>query len=115
MGNVHKIKLNDHFFMDVASGKKSFELRKNDRYYKVGDLLYLLEYDGVHYIGGEIVAEVVYMLTAGDVPGLQSGYVILGIKIHQVKMPFCNNSIKEQLNQIKRKLKNSPYIFRRKK
>ena len=38
---THKIKLSHCFFDDVASGRKNFELRKNDRHYQVGDCLCL--------------------------------------------------------------------------
>jgi len=41
---VHKLKLNADYYDDSASGKKTFEIRKNDRDYKVGDFLELREW-----------------------------------------------------------------------
>ena len=41
---VHHIKLGATFFEEVASGEKTFELRKNDRDYKKGDILEMMEF-----------------------------------------------------------------------
>ena len=41
---IHELKLAKMYYADVASGKKRFELRKNDRGFKVGDGLRLKEY-----------------------------------------------------------------------
>ncbi|MDF2611454.1 MAG: hypothetical protein K0R92_2928 [Lachnospiraceae bacterium] len=41
----HNLKTLQPYFDDVKSGKKKFELRRNDRDYQVGDKLNLFEYD----------------------------------------------------------------------
>ncbi len=41
---IHKLKLNAAYYDDSASGIKTFEIRKNDRDFKVGDILELREY-----------------------------------------------------------------------
>ena len=41
---IHKLKLNAAYYDDSASGIKTFEIRKNDRNFKVGDILELREY-----------------------------------------------------------------------
>lgn len=75
----HEIKLAAMYYEDVASGKKSFELRKNDRGYKVGDSLKMLEFkDGVQ-TGRTIDADIIYMLE--EYTGLTEGYCILGIRV----------------------------------
>ncbi len=43
---VHQIKLGATFFEEVAYGNKTFELRKNDRGYKKGDILEMMEFAG---------------------------------------------------------------------
>ena len=48
---VHELKSDPGFFKDVASGRKSFEIRQNDRGYETGDFLYLRE---TTYIGYQI-------------------------------------------------------------
>lgn len=42
---VHQIRLGASFFEDACSNIKSFELRKNDRGYKKGDILELMEFE----------------------------------------------------------------------
>lgn len=79
---VHSIRLAKTYFNDVASGKKSFELRKNDRGYKVGDMLEMLEFADGRNTGRIIQAEVAYMLEGYT--GLEEGYCILGISVKKV-------------------------------
>ena len=43
------------------SGKKSFELRKNDRGYKEGDVLELMEFKDGRNTGREIKADIIYI------------------------------------------------------
>lgn len=38
---THELKLDIKYFEDVKNGKKNFEIRKNDRDFKVGDILKL--------------------------------------------------------------------------
>jgi len=41
---VHRLKTVDPYFTDVAVGRKTFEVRKNDRGFRVGDVLVLEEW-----------------------------------------------------------------------
>lgn len=43
---THYIRILPEYFKVVEHGKKRFELRKNDRDYKVGDNIVLQEWDG---------------------------------------------------------------------
>ena len=72
---VHRIRLAKMFFGDVASGKKPFELQKNDRDYKQGDILELAEYTNGEETGRIIKAEVTYMLQ--EYAGLAEGYCVM--------------------------------------
>ena len=67
---------------DLATGKKSFELRKNDRGYALGDKLIIKGWDPntEKYNGQEIEAEVTYILKGGHF-GLKQGYVIMSIEV----------------------------------
>jgi hypothetical protein len=76
---VHSIKLASNYYDDITSEKKTFELRKNDRDYKVGHVLELLEFADGRHTGRIIHADIVYMLE--DYTGLEDGYCILGIKV----------------------------------
>lgn len=85
-GPIHKehdVKLAAEFWDDVVSGRKCFELRKNDRGYKVGDMLNMSEFKAGEKTGRRLRAEIIYMLE--DYTGLTEGYCILGIKILEVK------------------------------
>ena len=74
----HDIKISSLFFVDSRDGIKPFELRKNDRNYKTGDILKMREYrDGV-MTGNVIKKEITYVLE--DCEGLKQGYCILGVK-----------------------------------
>ncbi|MGN8066497.1 DUF3850 domain-containing protein [Lactococcus lactis] len=42
---THELKLDIKYFDDVKSGKKNFEIRKNDRDFQVGDVLELKAWD----------------------------------------------------------------------
>lgn len=76
---IHEIKIAAMYYEDVVRGKKSFELRKNDRGYKQGDKLIMLEFKDGKHTGRIINADVTYMLE--DYTGLAEGYCILGIQV----------------------------------
>ena len=75
---VHDIKIGKEFFEDVKNNVKTFELRKNDRNYKVGEILELHEYEAGEETGRTCRKLITYMLK--EFTGLQDGYCILGIK-----------------------------------
>lgn len=75
---VHRLKIKPKYFIDATDGKKTFELRKNDRDFKVGDTLILQEYNE-DYTGRSTKVRVTYLLKGG-IYSLDKDYVILGIK-----------------------------------
>ncbi len=76
---VHEVKLAAMYYDDVKTGKKTFELRKNDRNYKEGDKLHMLEFKDGRHTGRTISADIVYLLE--EYTGLTEGYCILGIRV----------------------------------
>lgn len=76
---VHEVKLAAMYYDDVKAGKKTFELRKNDRNYKEGDKLHMLEFKDGRHTGRTISADIVYLLE--EYTGLTEGYCILGIRV----------------------------------
>jgi hypothetical protein len=78
----HELKTWPAYFADLRSGKKTFELRKNDRDYQVGDRLILREYDPHkdRYTGKKLVRRVTHVLRYAPAFGLEVGYAILSIK-----------------------------------
>lgn len=73
----HRLKLAKMFFEAVDTGKKSFELRKNDRNYQIGDILELHEMSNGEETGRVTEKQVVYILEGFK--GLEEGYCILGL------------------------------------
>ena len=78
---THTLKILKSYYIDVKSGKKPFELRKNDRNYEVDDLINFVVIDekGVQHKTDELY-QITYILK--DVPqyGLDQNYCILGIR-----------------------------------
>lgn len=74
----HHLKILPKYYMDVERGIKSFEIRFNDRGFKVGDILYLEEYCGGEATGRMLMREVCYMID--DPTYCKEGYVVLGLK-----------------------------------
>ena len=73
----HRLKLASMFFDAVDTGKKSFELRKNDRNYQIGDILELHEMSDGEETGRVTEKQVIYILEGFK--GLEEGYCILGL------------------------------------
>lgn len=76
---THDLKTVPPYFSDVMSGIKTFEVRKNDRDYQVGDTLRLFEWDGERHTGNAVKAHVMYITDYMQQPG----YVVLGIEVQR--------------------------------
>lgn len=76
---THYIRLAATYYDDVKAGIKTFELRKNDRDYRTGDILEMNEFTDGRNTGRVIRCRVTYMLEGYT--GLTDGYCILGIKV----------------------------------
>lgn len=74
---IHELKIKPAYFNVVHNGDKSFEVRKKDRNYKVGDYLALNEYNG-GYTGRTALVKVKYILDNNNF--CKSGFVIMGIE-----------------------------------
>lgn len=79
---IHELKVDREYFMPIMQGKKTFEVRKNDRDFQIGDFLALNETEktpgGVNYTGDAVLAVVNYILDTPDY--CKDGFVIMGIK-----------------------------------
>lgn len=76
---VHQIRLAKYYFDDVANGIKTFELRKNDRGYKKGDILEMMEFADGKNTGRMVRVLVTYILE--DYTGIEDGYCIMATKL----------------------------------
>lgn len=87
MEKVHDLKSWPEFFEPVLAGKKTFELRKDDRHFKVGDVLWLREWEPntAKYSGRTMRKRITYRMDGigpgaiTPMHGLMRGYVVLGI------------------------------------
>lgn len=87
----HYLKELPEYYKAVVSGDKTFEVRKNDRYYKVGDFLILQEFADEKYTGYSCRCSVTYILNNAEY--CKDGYVILGIKyLNDVTLPDENGN-----------------------
>lgn len=104
---VHELKTLPQYFKAVVSDEKTFEIRKNDRGFQVGDILILKEYNqGLTdstgsekvviqeqgYTGKEIRKVITYILKGGRY-GLHQGYVILALGEHIEKGNITDEEI----------------------
>lgn len=76
---IHQIRLGVQFFEDVCSGAKPFEIRKNDRDYKTGDILEMMEFVNGMHTGRSVKVLVTYILDAYT--GIKDGYCIMGTSL----------------------------------
>ena len=76
---VHQIRLAKPYFDDVANGIKTFELQKNDRGYKKGDILEMMEFADGKNTGRMVKVLVTYILE--DYTGIEDGYCIMATKL----------------------------------
>ena len=83
---IHALKQEVQFFEDVINGRKLFEVRKNDRNYKVMDLIALNEWDPDKnlYTGRSCLVYIDYILDdevyvkEGHI--VKEGYIVMTIK-----------------------------------
>lgn len=78
---THKLKTWPKPFKDVCDNYKIFEYRLNDRDFKEGDILMLLEWDpeSKQYTNHRVDLDVTYCLYGGQF-GIPEGYVIMSIQ-----------------------------------
>lgn len=73
----HTLKILPEYFEAVVSGKKTFEIRKNDRDYARGDLFMLQEWNPeTGYTGRTFIQSIGYILKDCPEYGLINGYCV---------------------------------------
>ena len=89
MSSNHDLRSWPEYFAPILSGEKSFDLRKHDRKFEVGDRIRFQEYepDTNTYSGRECWRDIVYIFEGighqgaiEPLKGLVRGYCILGLK-----------------------------------
>ena len=80
---THTLKTHPEFYQDVLEGKKTFEIRRFDRNFKIGDRLILQEYNVGRnsYTGRELDVTVTYILRGNfELFGLASDHCCMVIE-----------------------------------
>lgn len=79
---VHELKTWQSYFHALVDRTKTFELRKFDRDFRVGDWLWLREthYHDGSYTGRETRRIITHLMAHEDDLGLMQGYAILSIR-----------------------------------
>lgn len=76
---THKVKCWPQYFLKLKTGEKTFEVRLNDRNYKVGDILINQEWELVSgtYTGDEVKHTITYILENYD--ALKPDFVVMAL------------------------------------
>lgn len=82
--DIHELKILPRFYNDIINKEKNFEIRRNDRDFKVGDILILREFVSGEYTGRECRKQIQYILKGDGTYGLNPLYCILSIKDPEV-------------------------------
>ncbi len=77
---THYVKCWPEPFRAMKLGLKPFEYRRDDRDYRVGDVLVAREFELTRYTGDEVRAVITYKLINGMF-GVPAGFCVLGLKL----------------------------------
>ena len=80
MTQVHELKTWPSYFNEVKAGRKTFEVRQNDRNFESGDVLVLREFHPgtQEYTGRELAFKAGYILH-GDQFGIEAGTCVIAL------------------------------------
>lgn len=88
--NAHSLKCWPPFFGEINTGSKKFELRRNDRNYKVGDVVVLNEYipDSKEFTGRSVLCTITSIISKENMcpewrEALHPDFCIFSIEIIQ--------------------------------
>lgn len=76
---IHELKIYPQYFEKVLDGTKTFEVRKNDRDFQVGDTVVLKEFYNIKYSGREITVKITYILD-DKFYGVSEGYIVFAFQ-----------------------------------
>lgn len=76
---VHELKILPEYFEAVRIGRKTAEIRRHDRDYQRGDILFLREWDGARLTGQYLCRSISHIVEGGQF-GIEQGYSLLSIQ-----------------------------------
>ncbi len=88
---IHDLKVWTQFFWDIKAGRKTFEVRINDRGFKVGDELLLREWEAIpqRYTGHTVWAKVTYLCDIRSI--MNEDMVGMSIEVMGERKPMDNS------------------------
>lgn len=81
---THELKIYPKYLEEVIKENKTFECRRNDRGFQVGDIVILKEWDNITYSGREAEVIIKYILD-DSFTGVLPGYVVFSFDLLGVK------------------------------
>lgn len=75
---THDLKIRPKYFHLIERGIKKFEIRLNDRDFKLGDYLLLREFSDGEFSGATLLKKITYIFN--DEAYCKEGFVILGFE-----------------------------------
>ena len=110
---IHNLKILPQYFEEVLIGKKTAEVRKNDRNFAEGDKIVLHEYVGERYTGRTVAARITYI--ERDEQYCKEGFVILNFVLLDPFYKVSNDAFinlfdmfcdtKRELEELRKELK----------
>ncbi len=103
---LHDLKVHEQYYRSLITGEKKFEIRKNDRGFRDGDMLLLREYDSDtgEYTGRKMCGEITYMFPGG-IMGIDKNYCVLSLSKIWTEGNFSQPETGEDLERIKNNIK----------
>jgi ASC-1-like (ASCH) protein len=78
--NHHDLKTASQFFHMVWQGRKTAEVRHNDRNFQTGDIVRLREWDSTVYSGRTVTAKILSVVLHEEFPeGIKPGYCLISL------------------------------------
>lgn len=84
MRNKHNLKILPEYFEAVINDEKTFEIRKNDRNFIVGDIAVLKEFENGSYTGRFVEAEITYLTDFEQ----KENFVVFSIDIYEYQLEY---------------------------
>lgn len=76
----HELKVKPENYEAISSGKKKFEIRRNDQNYQVGDILCLKEWYRGRYTGRSLEKVVDYIYEGNGTHGISEKCCIMSLR-----------------------------------
>ena len=76
----HYLKCETYYFQEAERGVKSFEVRLNDRGYRVGDMVYLQESVNGKLTGRELQGKEILFVLESTWNGIEKGYCVFQLE-----------------------------------